>query len=399
MENSTAIVKHNFEAAKGEIRRFSNNLPSNQPFEKVETDAGLFGWSDHKVTGEELNNLTDKIQGRFIALNSSLRDVVKEFNEVFNALDALDKDYIQAILFAVNEAKESSKKALDAQKNIGKTIEALKLTVEKLKGLDAQVSAIDAKFKELDSTNSRAEELYHSFEEQYNPQEIQQIHDELLNLHNNVESLQLFATSVESIKHLYQIDESWDKLNNTETLLTKTVGDLSILTNRVSLFSSATETKFNEFSALMSTCSADCKKLFESIESHTSLLSGLRSDMNKYYGEFNDNIKNLEDRFLDLDVFRKDIDAIPHLHDLNLIWEDIQFVKTEILSVQGILSGLSAHVDSEVLEIKKAIENMKVQMSLENKLLNRKVIIAYIIGGVGCAASIVLFILNILNII
>ena len=392
MENSTAIVKHNFEAAKGKIQRFSNNLPSNQPFEKVETDAGLFGWSDHKVTGEELNSLTDKLQGRFIALNSSLREVVKEFNEVYNALDALDKDYTQAILIAVNEAKDSSKKALDAQENIGKTILALKVTVDNLKELKSQVSAIDAKFKELDSTNSRAEELYHSFEEQYNPQEFQQIHDELLNLHNNVESLQLSATSVESIKHLYQIDESWDKLNDT-------VNDLSVLENRVSIFSSSSESKLNELSALVNTCSADCKKIFENLESNTSLISGLRSDMNKYYGECNDNIKNLEGRLMDLDAFRKDIDAIPHLHDMNLIWEDIQFVKTEILSVQGILSGVSAHVDSEVLEIKKEIENMKVQMSLENKLLSKKVIIAYIIGGVGFAASIVLFILNILNII
>ena len=240
---------------------------------------------------------------------------------------------------------------------------------------------------------------YHSFEEQYNPQEFQQIHDELLNLHNNVESLQLFATSVESIKHLYQIDESWDKLNDTEKLLTKTVNDLSVLENRVSIFSSSLESKLNELSALVNTCSAGCKKIFENLESHTSLLSGLRSDMNKHYGECNDNIKNLEGRLMDLDAFRKDIDAIPHLHDMNLIWEDIQFVKTEILSVQGILSGLSAHVDSEVLEIKKEIENMKVQMSLENKLLSKKVIIAYIIGGVGFAASIVLFILNVLNII
>lgn len=53
---------------------------------------------DHKVTGYELNRRLETIQKHFIAVNTTNNKVIKEFREVYNVLDVLDKDYINSIV-------------------------------------------------------------------------------------------------------------------------------------------------------------------------------------------------------------------------------------------------------------------------------------------------------------
>ena len=109
------IKKHNFDKAKTHIQSFSNKLPSNPAFERVEVDGGLFGWGDHKVTGSEMNNFIGKVQDRLISVNDSLRKIVKEFREVYSAFDSLDTEYISGILSSVEAAEKASGEALTAQ--------------------------------------------------------------------------------------------------------------------------------------------------------------------------------------------------------------------------------------------------------------------------------------------
>jgi septal ring factor EnvC (AmiA/AmiB activator) len=58
---------------------------------------------------------------------------IKEFGEVYNALEALDKEYIQAILISIKAAEQASQEAKDAQKDIERTIEIQKQTITVLK--------------------------------------------------------------------------------------------------------------------------------------------------------------------------------------------------------------------------------------------------------------------------
>ena len=60
------IKRHNFEVSKKNIETFSNSLPSNPAFDRVEVDGGLFGWGDHKVTGTEMKKCMDKVQDKLI---------------------------------------------------------------------------------------------------------------------------------------------------------------------------------------------------------------------------------------------------------------------------------------------------------------------------------------------
>ncbi len=105
----TLIKKHNFEVAKSNIERFSRNLPSDPSFDRVEVDGGLFGLGDHKVTGSEMNAFIGVVQNKLISVNSSLKSIIEEFKDVYNAFDYLDAEYISGIISSIESAEEASR--------------------------------------------------------------------------------------------------------------------------------------------------------------------------------------------------------------------------------------------------------------------------------------------------
>lgn len=129
------IQKHNFDIAKNKIREFINNLPANPNFDMVKVDGGLFNWGKHKVTGEEMNQFIGEVQSRIISVNNALRDISKEFQDIYNAFDSLDNEYIQGILVSVRAAKKASDEALSAQNDIKDTIGTLQKVVMANKGI------------------------------------------------------------------------------------------------------------------------------------------------------------------------------------------------------------------------------------------------------------------------
>lgn len=107
--NEIAIERHKFDLAKKRLKEFSEKTEAELEIDKVRTDGGFLGLGDHKVTGVELNGRLETIQEHFIAVNTTNNKVIKEFREVYNALDALDKEYIAGILSNVEAIKKTSK--------------------------------------------------------------------------------------------------------------------------------------------------------------------------------------------------------------------------------------------------------------------------------------------------
>ena len=75
------------------------------------------------------------------------KKLIEEFGQVYKALEALDKDYIQAILSSVVAIEHTNKKILKEQSRIDKTIEKQKATLVALK-------QFKEKFNEENSKNS-----------------------------------------------------------------------------------------------------------------------------------------------------------------------------------------------------------------------------------------------------
>lgn len=156
---------HNFEIQKENIRKFSNKIL--EPVELKAVDEKFLWKFDHRVTGTEFNAAIEQIQEVFKKNYEISKDIVREFKDVYNTFESLDKDYIQGICASVATAKESAKQALEAsnqandsfeearsaQERIEKMTNALRYTVEKFQErfeqVDFKISQQDASIETL----------------------------------------------------------------------------------------------------------------------------------------------------------------------------------------------------------------------------------------------------------
>lgn len=136
------ISNHDFNAAKEQLKKFAEQDVKELKFDKVRTHEDIFGleWAEHGVTGKELNSLIEKLQKYFSNVYDRDQNLIKEFGEVYKALEALDKDYIQAILTSVSAIKKTNEKILIEQERIDQSIEKQKATLVALKQFKEKVS-------------------------------------------------------------------------------------------------------------------------------------------------------------------------------------------------------------------------------------------------------------------
>ena len=120
------IKTHNFEDAKRRLKEVSEKKIEGFEINIVGTkDKFLFLEGDHKVTGKEFNDRIIAINQHLINLHTKTYENNKEFGEVYNALEALDKDYIAVILTSINAIEEVSKhmrEEIDTIKEVQKKI-------------------------------------------------------------------------------------------------------------------------------------------------------------------------------------------------------------------------------------------------------------------------------------
>ena len=120
------IKTHNFEDAKRRLKEVSEKKIEGFEINIVGTkDKFLFLEGDHKVTGDEFNSRIRAINQHLTNLHTKTYENNKEFGEVYNALEALDKDYIAVILTSINAIEEVSKhmrEEIDTIKEVQKKI-------------------------------------------------------------------------------------------------------------------------------------------------------------------------------------------------------------------------------------------------------------------------------------
>lgn len=192
------ISNHDFNAAKEQLKKFAEQDVKELKFDKVRTHEDIFGleWAEHGVTGKELNSLIEKLQKYFSNVYDRDQNLIKEFGEVYKALEALDKDYIQAILTSVSAIKKTNEKILIEQERIDKSIDKQTATLIALKQFKEKVSA---QLSEIDSSKlvtlieqleSRVEEIEKSSSIMKDESsEISQLKNELYSVNSQVNIL------------------------------------------------------------------------------------------------------------------------------------------------------------------------------------------------------------------
>lgn len=265
--NELVIKTHDFEMAKKRLKEFSEKNVCELEIDTVKTEGGFLGLGDHKVTGCELNSRLSIIQQYLIELNITNNKTIKEFGQVYSTFEALDKDYIQAILTSIKstektseciqETQEKMKRIVDDQK---KTLEHLKKFKQKLDGY-AHLGDIDKIWSDCHKWYNEITTLSNSISSlmdtsKANAKQTEDLKTVLKAMETKLNDLSkqlnqqiakfgaivTFTNELEKIIHLQDIDAMWDSLSNLHNSLTNISNELSCFEDIVSKQKSDVET-------------------------------------------------------------------------------------------------------------------------------------------------------------
>lgn len=351
------IRPHDFEEAKEHIQTFANNTSACTDLDKVSTSGGLFGLFDHNVTGAELNKVTGQVQDHLVRINELQKSFISEFGQVYKALESLDSEYIKGILIAVKGAQESSdqakaasEKAQKAQTDISKTIEGQKKVIAIL---------TDHKKK------------------------------------------------LETIKHLYNIDEIWKDLIDAKKVLddiTETVEKLQLLIEKekqaIYEIISEKEKDICSVNEKIDELQQFSEKLKD--QDHIVEIDLLWSKVERGFSEIEGLLKSMELITSQIEALQKEISSFEtsmkplleqgHIQDIDKLWEtsshnsaSISEMKSEICMHNSSIVSIQNRQDELLNELNERDKekNSKIEE------LNKKLKIAYIMTGALATLEIV----------
>lgn len=159
--NEVVVNKTNFDNTIKKMDNLSkenNKLPQ---LKKFQEKTGPFELFSKHVKGDEMNEFASQVQDNFIALNDRINQCYKQFVEIYNAFDSLDKEYITGIVASFNQAIEATRKADLAQQDINKTVKILETAVTKMKEFNSKVNS---ELSRIDGVNWKENALKHQNE-------------------------------------------------------------------------------------------------------------------------------------------------------------------------------------------------------------------------------------------
>ena len=408
------IKNHDFEDAKLAIKEFSEQTTTDLDLKRVDDKKGFGEWlgdaifggglgTNHKVTGEELNELTVQIQSHLRSVNSTQIKLIKQFGQVYSALEALDKDYIQAILISIKATEETSKRIEATQEQIKKIVEDQKKTLEVLKKfkqkLDsyAHLGDIDKIWNDCQTWHTEISAVSDSvsnavFTSTKNAKDIASIEETISDTYSKItllsetvneqieriESIISFMNELDNITHLKDIDAMWDSLNNALTSLEKLCDELDS-TKKVAVKQQQDIEKVLSFIETVSTYKhlKDVDIMWSNVEGHGEKLIGLTEQSNNT----DKSVRENQTAIAELNEYRQELSNIAHLKDVDNLWDtsEKQTKQIEELQHQGEETKDLIQQNREFADQSLAAEKEKTDVALQK--LNKKIQYAYWIAG------------------
>lgn len=393
--NEIVVKRHSFDMAKNRLKEFSEKTEAELKIDKVETEGVFLGLGNHKVTGYELNERLETIQKHLIDANATNNKVIKVFREIYNALDALDKDYITSIVANVkaiektsndvrvqqetlkqhNEKLANQQNKLDAHQveieknvaNISKIVTALKVFKEKLdrynhltdidkiwndcKAIQNEIRVQQNELDNLAATSENCKESIATLSK--NLVDAEKYAADSRNL---IIKLEDFCEEVSALDHLMEIDEIWKKNEEHQ-----------IRIKRVEQESKVHIDELNELEQRDS-------KMCESITSNTHEISLLKK-------------------------YKDELSGISHLYDIDGMWNDIEDHTSKLIECEKRDVELTDTIQKNKEEVNEKIVEAVQAANVAVEILTKKVKYAYWIAGGSAGLAIVEMILLLMKVI
>lgn len=408
--NEIAIKRHSFDLAKNRLKEFSEKTEAELEIDKVRTDGGFLGLGNHKVTGYELNGRLETIQEHFIAVNTTNNTVIKEFREVYNALDVLDKDYItsivanvkaiektsndvrvqQGILKQHNEKLANQQSKLDVHQveieknvaNISKIVAALKVFKEKLEDYK-HLTDIDKIWNDCktiqneikvvsDSITKFSKKVTEDIAMAHNKNKAlsDQLNRDILKMQKHLEEIDSFVAVLNGYTHLQDIDNMWDDLDICKTNIERINGNI--------------QAQQSELDNLAVTSEGHA-------ESIAALFKNL-ADAEKYAVDSRNLITKLE-------AFKAEVSALNYLMEVDDIWKDVEEHTSKLVECEKRDAELAATIQKNKEEANENIAETVQTANAAIETLTKKVKYAYWIAGSSAGLAIIELILLFMKVI
>lgn len=458
--NEIVIKKQNFELAKNRLKEFSEKKEAELIIDKVRTDGGFLGLGDHKVTGYELNNRMETIQKHLIDINTTNNKTIKEFREIYNALDALDKDYMTSIVASVKAIEKTSndvrtqqgvlnqhnkklqvqQNKLDAHQgeidkivdNIKKTVSVLKAFKEKLDGLK-HLTDIDKMWLDCKTIHNEVRVVSDSFSmsikaanksSQENVKRVEALRAALTIAEKKIEDLSkqsngliekldsviAFTIEVEQITHLKDVDEMWESLSSIHS----SIGNINVEFGSIKKMMSQNQEDINSLLTFMERLSGlkylmEVDEIWKQNEEHQLRIKGLEQ-AGKIHANKLDELEHADVRILEridsnvsdinhLKAYKEKLSGISHLEDVDIIWECVEKYTLQLTEIEKRDERLAATIQKNKEEVDEKIAAAVQKTNATVNSLTKKVKYAYLIAGGSAGLAIVELILLLMKVI
>ena len=354
--NEITIEKHNFNLIKERLKEFSEITDAELAIDSVKTDGGFFGMGNHKVTGSELNCRLGTIQENFIKINTTSNKIIKEFREVYNALDVLDKDYITSIVANVKAIEKTSN---DVRTQQG----TLKQHNEKLL---TQQSKLDTHQAEIEKNVS--------------------------NISKIVTALKVFKEKLEEYKHLTDIDNIWNDCKSIQREIRVVSDDIADFSQKITADIAMVDNNNRELSDLV-----DREILI--LRNETKFLRELLEDLSKKIEVTASLLDKQIPIIQESATFSEYLKKIVHIHDIDSMWKDVETHTAQITQSEKRGEELTVTIQKNKEEVNENIAEV-IQTTNENfKTLTKKVKCAYWVAGSSVGLAVFELILLLLKVL
>ena len=381
--------------------------------------------TDHLVKGEELNDLTSQIQTHLQSINNTQIKLIKEFGQVYSALEALDKDYIQAILVSIKATEETSEGIQKTQEQIKKIVENQRKTLEELKKfkhkLDgyAHLGDIDKIWSDCQKWHqgmaSLSKDIFMATEHsKENTKEIgalrtaltgaekkaDDLSTQISEMIKRLESITAFTSALEKITHLQDVDEMWESLS----IAHDSIENISSNIERIQKVEFKHQEEINKLHAFTEkvyslkhlmdldsiwTCTEEQELHLKEIDCINEGQAGRLDALAKESGEIAVRVSENEENIKNLNEGINKFNSMAHLEDVDSTWNTVNEHSEQLIEIEkqndDIVNSVQKHKEDVETKIAAVIQEMNSTI----EFLTKKIKYAYWIAGGATALAII----------
>lgn len=347
-----------------------------------------------------INNLQKSFVSEFGQVYNALESLDREYiPAILSAVKGAEESSDQAKHASdkAQKAQSDINKTIEGQKKVISILSDHKKKLEALKHLE-NIDEIwkDLKSAQTDINNSR--EKMDSLKKQIEKEEkeLRTLLDKnekvLKKAEERLSSLEAYQSELQSQEHIEDVDKIWEMASNNATGIKGILEQIENILEKIR----KGEQQYKELSETLANILEikhlyDIDEIWDNVEEHKSKISANEKNIKETVSAL-ENAQSTIDELMD---YKSSISEQKHILEVDDIFDTCTENKKEVEELQD----KSVFLEDEIKRVMDAIENDKIQNQSTIKQLKSKIKIAYYVAGGAVGIAIIELILNIMGLI